>query len=256
MSAIFNSLRLERIWIIAKTDFKRRYSSDYFGVLWAILNPIMRMSIYYFVFKKVFQVQRENYVLILFSGIITWMVFREITTRGLNILSAKRYLLENIQFNHIDIYIANAIAVCIGFMFNFTAYNLLAIYMGVSYGSSLLWLPVIILIMLCMATGVSMILSILNLFFKDIKHFWTVVLLFGFWTSGIFERTDLFVEAFPPIKYLNPFIGIIHNIRQMVLYNGPINIEYLLMNSATAIVVLVAGIFIYNKYSAYAIEKR
>ena len=75
MSAIFNSLRLERIWIIAKTDFKRRYSSDYFGVLWAILNPIMRMSIYYFVFKKVFQVQRENYVLILFSGIITWMVF-------------------------------------------------------------------------------------------------------------------------------------------------------------------------------------
>ena len=184
MSAIFNSLRLERIWIIAKTDFKRRYSSDYFGVLWALFNPIMRIGIYYFVFKNVFQVKEEKYVLILFSGIVTWMVFREITTRGLNILSAKRYLLENIQFNHLDIYIANAIAVLIGFLFNFTAYNLLAIFMGVSYGASLLWLPVLILIILCLSTGVSMILSILHLFFKDIKHFWNVLLLFGFWTSG------------------------------------------------------------------------
>lgn len=256
MSIFLNSLRAERIWIIAKTDFKRRYSSDYFGVIWALLNPIFRISIYYFVFKNVFQVQEEKYVLILFSGLITWMVFREITTKGLNILSAKRYLLENIQFNHLDIYIANAIAVGIGFLFNFAAYNVLAIFMGTTYGLNLLYLPILFLTILCMATGVSMILSILHLFFKDVKHFWTLALLLGFWTSGIFHRTQLFVEAFPPIRFLNPFIGIIYNIRQAVLYNGQINYEYLFGNLLTAMLFLAIGMVVFKKYASYAIEKR
>ena len=91
--------RLERIWKIAQVDFKKRYYNDRLGLLWALINPLTQISIYYFVFTRIFQRNQENFVLYLFCGILTWLAFTEATKMGSRVLIRKKYLTENIQFN-------------------------------------------------------------------------------------------------------------------------------------------------------------
>jgi ABC-type polysaccharide/polyol phosphate export permease len=61
--------RLERIWKLAQVDFKKRYYNDRLGLLWALINPIFKVIVYFLVFSLFFKVQQENYGLYLFSGI-------------------------------------------------------------------------------------------------------------------------------------------------------------------------------------------
>ena len=58
-----------------------------------------------------------------------------------------------------------------------------------------------------------MLLTVIHIYIKDITHFWTIIVLFGFWTSGVFLRGEQFLEVFPILLYLNPFISIIMNMR-------------------------------------------
>ena len=73
----------ERIWILAKTDFKLKYYDTFLGMIWAIASPLFRILIYYFVFTFIFTNKIPNYGLHIFSGLLVWMFFQEATKKGL-----------------------------------------------------------------------------------------------------------------------------------------------------------------------------
>jgi ABC-type polysaccharide/polyol phosphate export permease len=80
--------RLERIWILAKTDFKKRYYGTSLGILWALINPIFQLIIYYFVFSVFFKNDVPNFSLYLFSGLILWMFISESNKKGMYTISS------------------------------------------------------------------------------------------------------------------------------------------------------------------------
>lgn len=241
--------------MLAKVDFKKRYHKNTLGLVWALLNPLFRISIYYLVFTQVFNIKEDNYAMILFSGIIIWMTFSESTTKGIGTLKTKSYLIENIQFNWVDLYISSVLSVFIGFAFNLMAFLLIASLAGLTFSFSLIFFPVIVLSMFMICMGASMILSVVNIYFKDIEHFWTLIMVFGFWTAGIFQRSEVFIEAFPPLKYLHPFLGLIMNARNILIFSAPVDWEMMLYGLAYGLVVLLLGLWVFNSFSHKAIEK-
>lgn len=249
--------RSERIWKLAQVDFKKRYYNDKFGLVWALINPLSRVLIYWLVFTYLFEKAIEgieNYALFLFAGIITWMFFREICQKSLTILYKKRYLIENIQVNKIDIFLSNGISVLIGFLFNLAAFILISLIMGVSYSLKLLLLPILISNVFIIALGIGMILSSLYIFFKDIIHIMDIVFLFGFWSSGIFFRGKIFLDVFPAFLYLNPFVGIIINMRNILIYDSNLDYQLLLINLISGLIIFFIGTLLMNKYSKFAYE--
>ena len=246
--------RIERIWKLAHVDFQKRYYNDKLGLVWALLNPLLRILVYYLVFTYVFEVKEENYAMFLFAGLLIWMTFTEASTKGLSIIQSKRYLIQNIQFEHIDLFISMTISVFIGFTFNFLAYIFFLILTGIPLTLNLLLLPILFLNVFIICMGTSMILSVIQIYLKDIVHAWTIITLAGFWSSGIFLRGEKFLEVFPPLLYINPFVGIIMNMRAISLNGGPPDWYIVLVNYATSIVVLTLGIVLYKKFSHKAIE--
>ncbi|HAS36509.1 MAG TPA: ABC transporter permease, partial [Flavobacteriales bacterium] len=70
------SPRWERVWLLAKMDFLQRYYGSSLGLLWAFLNPLARLLVYYFVFSYlIFKNQDPDFILYLFMGIIVWGFF-------------------------------------------------------------------------------------------------------------------------------------------------------------------------------------
>lgn len=250
--------RLERIWKLAQVDFKKRYYNDRLGLFWAFLNPALKVMVYYLLFTIIFKRAIEgipNYALFIFSGIIFWQNFTETSKACMRVILQKKYLIENIRVKKIDLFLSITLASLMGFLFNVVAYIVISLFTGAEYGPNALLIPLLILNTSMIGMGFGMILSVVFIFVRDINHLLDIVFLFGFWSSGIFFRGEIFIEIFPPFLYLHPFVGIIMNVRNTMLYNHPVNVELLYSDLIYGLLLVVIGYFILKKFSHKALEK-
>ena len=84
------SQRIERIWKMAHMDFIHRYYDSYLGLIWAFINPIVRMGIYYVVFTMFLTRPVDNFAFYLFTGLVIWLYFNECTNKCLVTLKQKK----------------------------------------------------------------------------------------------------------------------------------------------------------------------
>ena len=259
LSRLPENNRLERIWKLAQVEFRRRFYNDKLGIFWAFLNPVFRVAVYYWVFTYIFKKVVEdipNYALFLFCGIIIWMSFTETSKKCMKVLVKKNYLIESIQVNKVDLYYSTAIATALGFLFNLSAYLLICFIFGLPINIFYLWIPLLVLNIFFLSVGLGMFLSVIFIYFKDIDHILDIVFLFGFWSSGIFFKGQIFYEIFPPIIYINPFIGLIMNMRAIIMENASPDMFLLMINFAIGLLVFTIGYFTMRNYSYAAVEKK
>jgi len=250
--------RFERIWKLAQIDFKRRYYNDRLGLFWALLNPLLTVMVYYFVFTFILKRVSEgidNYAIFLFSGLIFWMAFVEMMKNGMRTLITKRYLIENIKVKKEDLFLSTSLAITFAFIFNIFAYLIMAAIFGTRYSSCLLFVPILIINVFLIGSGIGMILSIVLVYFRDITHIINLLVMLGLWTSGIFFKADLILNTAPIIYYLNPFVGIIDNVRNITLYNSYPNLVTMNMNIITGLILFILGYNTISKFSHHAMEK-
>lgn len=248
--------RYERIWKLAQVDFKKRYYNTRLGLVWALINPAFRMFIYVFVFTWLGRMRFENFGFYIFGALIVWMSFSEATNKGINGLTKKKYLIENIQFNKIDLFISNVMAVFFGLLFNLGVYLVISILSGIPIYSQILWIPFLLLNHFVLCLGVSMILSVLSIFMKDILHMWVMIIMLGFWTAPIIFPQENFTGYLEFLLFINPAGGIIINMRNALLYGNPIDITFLIHCWIYAIVLYGIGQFLVKRYWQDAMEFR
>ena len=247
--------RLERIWKIAQIDFKKRYYNDRLGLIWALINPIFQIFIYYFVFTLVFKSREENFVLFLSCGILFWNVFSEITSRGMSVLRSRRYLIENIQFEKIDLFISHILSGFMGFSFNLVVYLVVAILLDANLNLHILFLIPTLITLFLLCLGTAIILSCLFIYFDDVIHLWQMVTFVGFWASGIIYSLDSVIERYPAIEYINPFISLIENARHALLYGTTPDLWMLLYDFIFAVILCSLAVLFFRKTEHLILEK-
>ena len=247
--------RLERIWKIAQVDFKKRYYNDKAGLLWALINPITQILLYHFVFTKILQKDQENFVPYLFSGILIWLSFTEATKKGMQVFTHKKYLIENIQFDWKDLYISHMFSISFGLAFNFLAYLIILMFIGANIGDHFIYLPIILLTWFILTLGITMILGIIRPVIDDIVHIWSLLLLVGFWVSGIFFSGTFYFENYTWFPHVNPLVGIVLNIRGCLLENNPFFLNMMIENFIYAVCLFMIALFLFKKYSKKVVER-
>lgn len=247
--------RTERIWLLAKTDFKLRYSSNMLGMVWAFVFPLIRILIYYIVFSYVFAKDIPNYGMYIFSGIIIWMYFQEATKKGIAVIRNKRYLFENIRFNKLDVYYASVLTSLIGFIVNLAVFMVMMMVLDIPFSWRIIYYPIFIVNLIVLALGVTLILSTINVYLKDISQLWDLFLLLMFWINPIFFAKQKVFEIIPQLLYLNPLAGIIINSRDVIMYGKEPDWYIAAYDYLYAFVVLGIGLLIFHKFFHKAIEK-
>src|SRR5688572_13119839 len=117
-SISFKSYSFERLWLLAKIEFKLRYYENNLGLLWALIKPLMDVAIYYVVFKTILKTDLEAFASYLFIGLILWNFFTESTSGTTQILKTKKYLYEFSNMNKLEIYVSTLLSNSIGLFFN------------------------------------------------------------------------------------------------------------------------------------------
>ena len=255
-SPIFTpSNRAERIWKIAQVDFKKRFYNDKFGLLWALLNPLTQIALYYFVFTIILKRGEDNYVLFLFCGIMIWLAFSQATTMGLRVIISKIHLIESVQFNWLDLYISHMISVLMGLLFNIVAYLILLLAFGAKLGGHFYLIPIVLLTWYLITGGISIILGLIRPIFEDIAHIWSLLLMVGFWVSGIFFSGTYFLSEHTWFSIVNPFIGLILNFRSCLLEGNEISFFLLWINLLSGVCIYIIAVLLFNKYAKKVTEQ-
>jgi len=251
------NVRLERIWFIAKTDFKKRYYGSFLGLLWALFNPILQMAVYYTVFTIVFDSREPYFPLFLFCGLIHFLFFVETATKAMNMFNSKRYLLENIQISAMDVYYANIMAGFMGFLFNFAIFFLFRLLIIPEMpGRSILLYPIVLFNLMIFTHGIALILSVIWVYFRDITHLWNIFRLALMWLSGVFFTISLVPGSATRIfGFLTPMSGILIHSRYLLMYNRPIYWDLFAYDFLYAIIVWGIGVFAFRRYGSRALEK-
>lgn len=255
---ISRSNKLERLWLMAKIEFKLRYYENKLGLLWALIKPVSDIVIYYVAFELIMKQGVPNFISFLFIGLIIWNFFVESTTGTVQILNTKKYLYEYTNMNKLEIYLSHILSNCIGFFFNLIMFTLFFHFFekDVSgYSLYALYFIPIFLNLLIIALAFSLILSNIYIIANDITQIWMVVTSIGFWLSPILFKLEVFREALPGVDYLNPISGIIINARNTLLYHTEPDWGLFFFDWAYAIILLMIGLFLLNKLGSKAAEK-
>ncbi|HVW60389.1 MAG TPA: ABC transporter permease [Puia sp.] len=255
---ISRSNKLERLWLLAKIEFKLRYYENKLGLLWALIKPLMDIAIYYTVFQVILKQGVPAFASYLFIGLILWNFFVESTTGTVQILHVKKYLYEYSNMNKLEIYLSTIMSNSIGFFFNFIMF--LVFYTFIEKQSTGLsiqnfWIIPLFVNLFLLSLGMSLILSNLYIVAKDIHQIWTVFVSLLFFLSPIFYKLSTFKQALPAFDYANPIAGIIINARKTMMEHSPPGMKLLLFDYIYAIVLLIIGLLLLNRLGSKAAEK-
>ncbi len=251
---LFEDNRLERIYYIAKTDFKVVYYENKLGLMWAILQPLSLVGVYYLVFDYLLDTQIENFVVHIFSGMIIWLFFADLTTRCINLLRVKRGLHENTNMHKMELFLAQLVNSTIGFFINFLLLVIISLLYGVWPTINYIWIVPTYINVALLSLGLGLILSSIFLFVHDLVQVWHIFIRIGFFLSPILYASTLFYEKVPWLMYLNPVSGSIINARFAILEGLSLDVSLYGLGLIYGLIFLMLGLVTFRKYAPYTSE--
>ena len=216
---LFQSRHL--IWKLAKNDFKKRYAGSYMGAVWALVQPVITVAMYYIVFDKLMGnagrgVEDVPFVLFLTAGLVPWFYFNEALNNGTNAMREYDYLVKKVVFKIRILPIIKVIAA--SFVHVFFVGVLLVVAALYGYYPSVYTVQIVyysfclfvFVLALCYTTCSIVV------FFKDLTQIINIVLQIGIWATPILWNIDTVPYGWVILLKLNPLVYIVNGYRSAV----------------------------------------
>lgn len=254
MLAAINNLRYKFLTYhfafseLMKRDFKKKYKRSVLGILWSMLAPLFTLLVMNFIFGSFFGRDAAHYTIYLFTGIVVMTYYSQATNSGMGALVGNAGIFSKVNVPKYLFLFSNIASSSINFGLTLILYFLFVIGdgLGIHLLYVLLIFPIGCLVMTVL--GVSMILSALFVFFKDIQYLYGVFMTALMYCTPVFYTPDILGEK-AYLFYINPLFLIINYIREIVIYARIPSIEYHLGCLIYSLVLLILGFFIYKKYN-------
>jgi lipopolysaccharide transport system permease protein len=226
---------------MVRRDILARYRGSFGGSLWTILNPLLLMSTYYFVFGHILKTQVEggSYIVYFLAGILPWLAFSDAVGRSPTIMLEYRSFVKKLVFPleilPMNLVIAGAVTEAIGLAI-FLLGLLVAQY---SVPSTIVWLPVLVIPQLLFTVGLCWFLAALGVFLRDLGQIMGFVLTAWFFLTPIcYEESKL--RAITVLNY-NPIFILVRGYRAILLEHHAPEAEPLLWLSAASLLLALLG---------------
>ncbi len=240
------------IFSLAKNDFKTKYAGSYFGVLWAFVQPVCTILVFWFVFQVGFRssnVGNVPYILWFICGLIPWFFFSEAWGSSTNSLQEYSFLVKKVVFNVNILPLVKIISAL--FVHIFFIIFLVIVFVAYGIAPSLYWLQALYycICMIMIVIGLSYVTSALLVFFKDLGQIMNIVLQFGMWLTPIMWSIDIIPGNLMWLFKLNPMYYVVQGYRDSFIYNVPFynNIKQTLYFWLVTGVIMLIGCLLFRK---------
>jgi lipopolysaccharide transport system permease protein len=256
-SGTWPSLGLRELWryrellfFLAWRDVKVKYKQTLVGVLWIVVQPVMTMLIFTFVFGRLAGLPSQGipYPLFVLAGLVPWQLFANSLTGSTVSVVGSGGLISKVYFPRLIIPFATVLGGIVDFVIALGILGVLMGWYGTPIGWRILALPVIMLFAILTALSVGLWLSMLNVQFRDVQF--TIPFLTQIWLfcSPVAYAGVIIPPNFKFLFALNPMTGVINGFRWSLLGANP-QFGYTTLGSVLAVGVLLTGGIMYFRHA-------
>lgn len=226
-----------------------RYQQSILGWLWALIQPIMAVTIYSIIFTQFVRVDTGEipYPVFSYIAVVPWTLFatslQDMTVslvQNINLVTKVYFPREILPVSAMLARLMDFTVAAVVFVFLLILYQI-----PVSF-QALLFFPVVLIIQILLILGIGLLTSAMNVFYRDIQSVLVLVIQLWFYASPIIYPVTLVPERYRMLYFLNPMAGILEAYRAIILYQSLPGAS-LLISGIEAILLLAFGYWVFKK---------
>lgn len=228
-------VRLKNLWLrrelllgLTSSDIRIKYKNSALGIFWSILSPAFTLGVYYMVFAVFLKSGIPNFVIYLFSGLVVWNMFMTSIIAATGVIVDRAALVKKVSFPREILALSN---VCASTVYFFIQMIILVVFVAAIRhvpAWHFMWLlPISFVSLFVFTSALAVIMSAVNVYFRDMKHLIEVLLQLWFWLTPIVYSYEnsiaprLSASGLSFIYFLNPVTLIVVTF-QRVFYVGTV----------------------------------
>jgi len=206
--------------ILAWRDIAVRYKQTVIGVAWAVIRPLLTMIVFTVIFGRVAQLPSDGeapYAVMVFAGMLPWFLFSTILSESSNSLVSNSALVGKVYFPRLVIPSAAACVSLVDFAISFVLMLLLMLWFWFLPDWRILLLPLFVVLAVAASLGPALLLSALNVKYRDFRYIIPFIVQFGLYASPVGFSSANVPEDWRLLYGLNPMVGVIDGFRWCLL---------------------------------------
>jgi lipopolysaccharide transport system permease protein len=240
---------LDLVLILTQKDLKVRYKSSVLGYFWSIAHPLALAFVFVVAFKVVMRVQMEDYALFLIMGLFPWQWFSNSVTLPTTAFLQNASIIKKVNFPRNIIPFTLVLQDMLHFIVSIPVIVLFMLFYGKTPSWNwLLGIPVLLATQFAMTYGISLAVSTLNLFFRDLERLMQLSVTLLFYFTPIIYPETMIPDKYKRLILLNPLTPIIVNWRNLFMH-GTLDYHSLSLAVLYGIAAVVIGFAVYKKLS-------
>ena len=232
---------------LVSRDFKTKYKRSVLGVLWSFLNPLLMMSVQYFVFSTIFKTDIPNYPVYLLIGIISFNFFSEACGMALTSILGNAALITKVYMPKYIYPLTKVISSVVNLAISLIPLVLVMVFTGVQFEKSAILSVFFLVCLIIFSLGLGMLLSAAMVFFRDTQFLWGVFSMLWMYATPIFYPETILPENFRFILEVNPLYHFLKYMRMCILEGiSPEPMMYV-QSLLMALAMLLVGALVFRK---------
>ena len=239
----------ELLYFLIWRDIKVRYKQTVLGALWAILQPILTMVVFSFIFGQLANFPSDNipYPIFIFAALLPWQLFVYAISQSGNSLIANQNLITKVYFPRLIIPISAALSGLVDFGISFLVLLLMMIFYHIPLTLKILVLPFFILLAIMTAFAVGLWLSALNVKYRDVRYVIPFLTQLWFFITPVAYANSLIPNQWRALYALNPMVGVVEGFRWSLLGKSTGLGLFFWISVLMVIILLITGLFYFKR---------
>lgn len=204
---------------LVKRDFTNKYKESVLGIIWSFLNPLLIMIIFTVIFSVLFSQRIHNFPVYFLTGRVVFDFFVAATMGSMNSIRRNRGILTKIFVPRYMFAVSSICYEIINFLISLIILFGVMIVTGQEFHLMILASIIPIIFVVIMIFGVGLILAVLNTYFSDVGHFYSIFTIILMYASALFYPMEIVPADIQIIFTLNPLYIAITCLRDTMMYN-------------------------------------
>jgi lipopolysaccharide transport system permease protein len=249
-----NSLRelwryRELLYFFAWRDIKVRYRQASLGAAWAVIQPLTNMVLFTLLFNRLAHIPSDGipYPLFCYCALVPWTYFSSVLAVASVSLTSNATLVEKVYFPRVLLPAGSAVAGLLDFVVGALLLAALMLYYHMRVRWTVVFIPLIVLVMVLFTTGISMLMAAANVRYRDVKHVVPFLIQIWMFATPIIYPATMIPEQFRPLLALNPCWALVNGFRACMFPGVRADARLMATSTVVALCVFIIGAFYFRR---------
>jgi ABC-2 type transport system permease protein len=233
---------------LVRRDLRGKYKGSVLGFLWTFINPLCQIVVYTVVFSVIVNSSLDRFYLYIITGMIPWLFFDSSMRIGSGCIRYQGDMVNKIYFPREVLPLACVTANFINMLLCFIIVFVVIFVSGLGVNIyALLCLPLIMIIEYIMVLGFTLLISAITVYFKDMEHIVTVILMAWIYLTPILYSATSIPDSISWVFRLNPMTYVIEAYHSILYWKSIPTATITFYAGVSSLVILIVGELVFKK---------